>query len=111
LRRGLAGVEAGEPNFCGWRAVEGAAPQLWSRLVSASAWRRCLTRLRAISELMRSARLIDRRIMVWADGATTFVQARGDFVIAAGRPYQNVYVFRFDWRDGKIVSWGNTPTR
>jgi ketosteroid isomerase-like protein len=63
------------------------------------------SRLGSISGLMRSARFIDRRITASADGATTFVQARGDFVTADGRPYQNVYVFRFDWRDGKIVSW------
>ena len=37
--------------------------------------------------------------------STRFVQARGDFVAVDGRPYQNVYVFRFDWRQGKIVSW------
>jgi ketosteroid isomerase-like protein len=54
---------------------------------------------------MRSAKFIDRRITAAADRATTFVQARGDFVTADGRPYQNVYVFRFDWSDGKIVSW------
>jgi ketosteroid isomerase-like protein len=54
---------------------------------------------------MRSARFIDRRITASASRATTFVQARGDFVTADGRPYQNVYVFRFDWRNGKIMSW------
>ncbi|HUC25152.1 MAG TPA: nuclear transport factor 2 family protein [Streptosporangiaceae bacterium] len=63
------------------------------------------SRLGSISELMRSARFIDRRITASTDASTTFVQARGDFVTVAGRPYQNVYVFRFDWRDGKIVSW------
>jgi ketosteroid isomerase-like protein len=63
------------------------------------------SRLDSISGLMRSARFIDRRITASADGATTFVQTKGDFVTADGRPYQNVYVFRFDWRDGKIVSW------
>jgi len=63
------------------------------------------SRLGSISELMRSARFTDRRITASADTATTFVQARGDFVTVDGRPYQNVYVFRFDWREGKIVSW------
>jgi ketosteroid isomerase-like protein len=33
------------------------------------------------------------------------VQSNGDFVTADGRPHRNVYVFRFDWRDGKIASW------
>jgi ketosteroid isomerase-like protein len=63
------------------------------------------SRLGSISGLMKSARFTDRRITACADTGTTFVQARGDFVTADGRPYQNVYVFRFDWRDGKIVSW------
>jgi ketosteroid isomerase-like protein len=63
------------------------------------------SRLGAISGLMRSARFTDRRITASSDGATTFVQANGDFVTADGRPYRNVYVFRFDWRDSKIVSW------
>ena len=63
------------------------------------------SRLAAIGGLMRSARFVDRRITGSADNATTFVQTRGDFVTLDGRPYQNVYVFRFDWRDGKIVSW------
>ncbi len=63
------------------------------------------SRLGAISGLMRSARFTDRRITASADEATTFAQAKGDFVTADGRPYRNVYVFRFDWHDGKIVSW------
>lgn len=63
------------------------------------------SRLGSISGLMRSAKFIDRRVTRSEDGATTFVQTRGDFVTADGRPYQNVYVFRLDWRDAKIVSW------
>jgi ketosteroid isomerase-like protein len=63
------------------------------------------SRLGSISGLMRSAKFTDRRITASADNTTTFVQANGDFVTADGRPYRNVYVFRFDWRDGKITSW------
>ena len=63
------------------------------------------SRLGSISGLMKSAKFIDRRVTVSADGATTFVQTNGDFITADGRPYQNVYVFRFDWRDDKIVTW------
>jgi ketosteroid isomerase-like protein len=63
------------------------------------------SRLGSISGLMRSAKFIDRRITASADATTTFVQTKGDFVTADRRPYRNVYVFRFDWRDGKIVSW------
>jgi len=63
------------------------------------------SRLSSISRLLSSAKFIDRRITTSAEGTTTFVQANGDFVTDDGRPYRNVYVFRFDWRDGKIVSW------
>jgi ketosteroid isomerase-like protein len=63
------------------------------------------SRLGFISGQMTSARFTGRRITTSADGATTFVQTRGDFVTKAGRPYRNVYVFRFDWRDGRVVSW------
>jgi ketosteroid isomerase-like protein len=63
------------------------------------------SRLGAISVLMRSASFTSRRITASADSTTTFVQAQGDFVTADGRPYRNVYVFRFDWRDGRITSW------
>jgi ketosteroid isomerase-like protein len=63
------------------------------------------SRLGAIGGMMRSARFGDRRMTVSADGGTTFVQTRGDFRTADDRPYRNVYVFRLDWRDDKIVSW------
>ncbi len=63
------------------------------------------SRLRAIGRLTTSAKFIDRRITASADEPTTFVQTNGDFITADGRPYRNVYVFRFDWRDGKIESW------
>ena len=62
-------------------------------------------RLGTISGQMRSAKFIDRRVTTSADGATTFVQTKGDFLTADGRPYQNVYVFRFDWDQGRIKSW------
>jgi ketosteroid isomerase-like protein len=62
-------------------------------------------RVNAIGALNRSARFADRRVTTSADGLTTFVQTQGDFRTTDGRPYRNVYVFRFDWRDGRIVSW------
>jgi ketosteroid isomerase-like protein len=45
----------------------------------------------------------DERVSVVAGGRASFVQANGDFTTADGRPYDNVYAFRFDWRDGRIV--------
>jgi len=62
-------------------------------------------RVNSIAALHRSARFADRRVTTSADGLTTFVQTQGDFRTTDGRPYRNVYVFRFDWRDGRIVSW------
>ncbi|WP_460523375.1 nuclear transport factor 2 family protein [Flindersiella endophytica] len=37
--------------------------------------------------------------------ASTFVQTNGDFQTRDGRPYRNVYVFRFDWRGGRMKAW------
>jgi ketosteroid isomerase-like protein len=52
---------------------------------------------------MGRIRFTGERISVTAAGRTSFVQANGDFTTADGRPYRNVYLFRFDWRDGRIV--------
>jgi ketosteroid isomerase-like protein len=43
-------------------------------------------------------------VSVVEGGATAFVEATGDFVLADGRPYRNVYVFRVDVEDGRIVT-------
>jgi ketosteroid isomerase-like protein len=80
-----------------WASTEGGEPARGRKAFE--------SRLGAITGLMRSVRFTDRRITASVGQATTFVQAKGDFVTADGRPYRNVYVFRFDWRDGKIVSW------
>jgi ketosteroid isomerase-like protein len=88
---------------------------VWSALMTASGDARDAARaegltafqdrVNSIAALHRSARFADRRVTTSADGLTTFVQTQGDFRTADGRPYRNVYVFRFDWRDGQIVSW------
>lgn len=62
-------------------------------------------RVKSTGALHRSARFADRQVTTSADGLTTFVQTQGDFRTTDGRPYRNVYVFRFDWRDGRIVNW------
>jgi ketosteroid isomerase-like protein len=46
----------------------------------------------------------DVLVTVSADGRTSFVQANGDFTTADGRPYRNVYMFRYDWRDSRVVN-------
>ncbi len=61
--------------------------------------------VRELSGMISSARFVDRRVTASADGATTFVQTRGDFRTKTGGPYRNVYVFRFDWRNGRIACW------
>ncbi len=49
-------------------------------------------------------RMLDPEFTVSPDGGLVFVTARGDYVQADGNtPYHNVYVFRFQIRDGKIV--------
>jgi ketosteroid isomerase-like protein len=66
---------------------------------------------RQVDELMPQRELRDLRVTTAGD--TVFVQFNGDFRTADGRPYRNVYVFRFDWRDGRITSleeYGNPIT-
>ncbi|MFI7064514.1 nuclear transport factor 2 family protein [Kribbella sp. NPDC050124] len=55
-----------------------------------------------LQDLIKTVDFVDERVTV--DGRTSMVEARGDFVTATGRPYRNVYVFRFDWRDGELVA-------
>jgi ketosteroid isomerase-like protein len=53
--------------------------------------------------LMSRIDFVRERISVVAGGRTSFVQADGNFTTADGRPYNNVYLLRFAWRDGRIV--------
>ena len=45
----------------------------------------------------------DMQITVSEDGATVFVESRGDYISKEGKPYNNVYIFKFVLEDGKIV--------
>ena len=45
----------------------------------------------------------DVQITVGEDGTIVFVEARGDYVSKEGKPYNNVYVFKFVLKDGKIA--------
>lgn len=56
-----------------------------------------------VTENMARIRFADVRVSVTTDGGTSFVQAHGDFTVADGRPYRNVYVLRLDW-DGERVA-------
>lgn len=51
----------------------------------------------------QSIRFTDLRISVTANGKTSFAQANGDFLTADGRSYRNVYIYRFDWKNGRMV--------
>lgn len=64
-----------------------------------------MARLRELDSRFERVSFTDRRISPIAGQDTTFVQTTGDFRTTDGRPYQNVYVFRFDWRDGRLASW------
>jgi len=63
-----------------------------------------LTYLNTIVTNFSRVVLVNKRFSIGDDGSTVFVQAEGDLVQAdTGTPYQNVYVFKFEFRDGKIV--------
>jgi ketosteroid isomerase-like protein len=51
--------------------------------------------------MMGRIHFINRRVSVTGGGRTSFVQADGDLTTADGRLYENVYVFRIDWRGGR----------
>jgi ketosteroid isomerase-like protein len=53
---------------------------------------------------MDRIRFTNRRISVADGGGTAFVQADGDLTTSDGRPYQNVYIFRVDWRGDRIFA-------
>ena len=47
--------------------------------------------------------LVDRRAFITDDGATVFVEGKGDLIVKqTGQPYRNNYVFRFSISEGKI---------
>lgn len=59
-------------------------------------------------------RFVDRVVTPAADGTTLFVEAKGDLTnAAAGRPYRNRYVFKFETAGGRITrvtEYANTVT-
>ena len=55
--------------------------------------------LEAFSQL----KMRDVQITVSDDGNTAFVESRGDYVFKEGKPYNNVYVFKFVLESGLIV--------
>lgn len=62
-------------------------------------------KLREITSQFDRVAFTDQRVSLVEGGTTAFVQVNGDFHTVDGRAYRNVYVFRFDWRDGKMSAW------
>jgi ketosteroid isomerase-like protein len=54
--------------------------------------------------MMGRIRFINRRVSIADGGAPAFVQADGDITTADGRPYQNRYIFRIEWRGGRAIA-------
>lgn len=48
-------------------------------------------------------RMHDVQMTVAEDGRTVFVESRGDYLTKDGKPYNNVYIFKFVVEDGRIV--------
>ena len=48
-------------------------------------------------------RMRETQVTVGESGAVVFVEARGDYVSKEGKPYNNVYVFKFVLVGGKIA--------
>jgi ketosteroid isomerase-like protein len=65
---------------------------------------RVLGYLGGASTMMDRVRFTNQRLSVAAGGGTAFIQADGELTTADGRPYQNVYIFRIDWRDDRIIA-------
>lgn len=58
---------------------------------------------RRTSEAFSQLIMRDREMTVSEDGRTVFMECRGDYITTDGRPYNNVYMFKFMIERGKIV--------
>lgn len=60
--------------------------------------------LQTILDNFKQAVMLDRKMFITDDGATVFVEGRGDLILEkTGQPYRNIYVFKFSISDGKIT--------
>ena len=53
-------------------------------------------------QFIPSVSFVETDITLSNDGDTAFVETRGEMVLADGRPYRNLYVWRLDFEDGQI---------
>jgi ketosteroid isomerase-like protein len=60
--------------------------------------------LQLILDNFKQAVVVDRQTFITGDGATVFVEGRGDLIMEqTGQPYRNIYVFRFSISGEKIT--------
>jgi ketosteroid isomerase-like protein len=60
--------------------------------------------LQTILDNFKQAVMVDRKTFITDDGATVFVEGRGDLILEkTGQRYRNIYVFKFTIFDGKIT--------
>lgn len=60
--------------------------------------------LTLVLDNFKQAAVVNRQTFITDDGATVFVEGRGDLVLKqTGQPYRNTYVFRFSISEGKIT--------
>ena len=56
-----------------------------------------------VLERFKQIKMLDPRYFVSIDGSNVFVESRGDYIAQDGTAYNNVYIFKFVIRDGKIA--------
>ncbi len=54
-------------------------------------------------ECFKQIKMLEPRYFLSTDGSTVFVESKGDYIAQDGTAYNNVYVFKFVVRDGKIA--------
>ena len=56
-----------------------------------------------VLERFKQIKMLDPRYFVSTDGSNVFVESTGDYIAQDGTAYNNVYIFKFVIRDGKIA--------
>ena len=56
-----------------------------------------------VLERFKQIKMLEPRYFVTTDGSNVFVESRGDYIAQDGTAYNNVYIFKFVVRDGKIA--------
>lgn len=57
---------------------------------------------RRTSDAFSQLKMRDREMTFSQDGRIVFMECRGDYITTDGRPYNNVYMFKFTIEDGLI---------